>query len=80
MKLQAYNPRETEEKSTRVKLHDHGNGNVSVVAVNKDGQQIFPGNLFQLQSDGMIWRACHVNPDLGFVLDDRGRIKFTDEK
>ena len=71
-KLQVYDPTpREEEKITRVKLLDHGNGNVSVVAVNKDGQQIFPGNLFQLQSDGMIWRACHVNPDLGFVLDDK---------
>ena len=76
-KLQAYNPHE-EENITRVKLHDHGNGNVSVIAVDRDGKGIEQGMLFQLQSDGTVWRASSVNPDLGFVLDGKGCIKFED--
>ena len=76
LKLQAYNPRETEEKSTRVKLEDHGSGIINVVVVDKDGNRVDQGILFCLLPYGTIQRMPSVNPDLGFVLDDKGRIKF----
>ena len=38
-KLQAYKPQPEEEKITRIKLFDHGNGNVTVIAVDKDGNR-----------------------------------------
>ena len=76
LKLQAYNPRETEENITRVKLEDHGSGIINVVVVDEDGAQIDQGILFCLLPNGTIQRMPSVNPDLGFVLDDKGRIKF----
>ena len=76
LKLQAYKPQPEEEKITRVKLYDHGSGNVTVIAVDKDGNRVDQGILFCLLPNGTIQRMPSVNPDLGFVLDDKGRIKF----
>ena len=75
-KLQVYNPQPEEEKITRVKLEDHGSGIINIVVVDKDGNEVAKGNLFQLLPNGKIQRLRYVNPDLGFVLDDRGRVKF----
>ena len=79
-KLQVYDPTpREEEKITRVKLLDYGYGIVTVIAVDKDGYEVAAGNLFQLLPNGKIQRVRCVNPDLGFMLDDEGRIKFEDK-
>ena len=75
-KLQAYKPHPEEENITRVKLEDHGSEIVTVIAVDKDGNRVDQGILFCLLPNGTIQRMPSVNPDLGFVLDDKGRIKF----
>ena len=80
LKLQAYKPQPEEEKITRVKIHDHGGGIVTVIAVDKDGNRADQGILFRLLPNGTIQRMPSVNPNLGFVLDDKGRIKFDDEE
>ena len=80
LKLQAYKPQPDEEKITRVKLEDDGSGIVTVVAVDKDGNRVDQGILFRLLPNGTIQRMPSVNPNLGFVLDDKGRIKFDDEE
>ena len=79
LKLQAYKPQPDEEKITRVKLRDDS-GNVTVIAVDKDGNRVDQGILFCLLPYGTIQRMPSVNPNLGFVLDDKGRIKFEDEE
>ena len=87
LKLQAYKPQPEEEKITRVKLEDgsgydygdgYGSGIVTVVAVDKDGNRVDQGILFRLLPNGTIQRMASVNPNLGFVLDDKGCIKFED--
>ena len=78
LKLQAYKPQPEEEKITRVKLEDDGSGIVTVVAVDKDGNRVDQGILFRLLPNGTIQRMASVNPNLGFVLDDKGCIKFED--
>ena len=50
---------------------------VTVVACNERGERIAP--LIDFTPDGKIYRCTSVNPDLGFELDDKRRIKLGEE-
>lgn len=80
MKLEIYDEKKVKEekKKVRLRLIRDDYGNVILTAVNKNGKRFEDGNLIYFDSKGCLKRNCGVNPDLGFVLDDRGRIKIED--
>ncbi|MBE3045955.1 hypothetical protein IMZ48_26135 [Candidatus Bathyarchaeota archaeon] len=52
---------------------------VIVTAVDNQGERLSQGDLIVFLEDGTIYRPGDVNPDLGFKLDDAGRIVMGDE-
>ena len=79
MKLEIYH----EEKETvveepvRLALEADGNGGVTLIAVDKDGEIVDAGNLIKICKDGTFYREGSVNETLGFKLDKDGRIRET---
>jgi hypothetical protein len=74
MKLEVYEPMVEKEQVVRIKLVKE-EGRVYLVAVNNYGATLIRGYLLRL-TDGNLLRCSTVNPDLGFDLDEKGRIKF----
>ena len=66
-----------EAKPIQLKLVDREDGEVSVVAVDEDGERVPAGYLITFTPDGKIRRAKSVNDELGFSLDSMGRIEVT---
>jgi len=73
MKLEVYNSPKPEEEVIRLKLTEHG-PNVALMAVNKDGNVVLGGYLLVITLNGHIKLSRNVNADLGFELDEFGRI------
>ena len=79
MKLQVYEPTTTKkEVIVRLKLGADGN-DVTVIAVDEDGDRVDAGTLLTFKSNGTILRMHYVSDELGFAVDDKGRIEFEDE-
>ncbi len=57
-----------------LKLERDG-GVTRIVAANTHGERLNAGRLLRLGPDGLE-RVCNVDPDLGFPLDENGRIKL----
>jgi len=67
-----------EAKPIQLKLVDREDGEVSVVAVDEDGERVADGYLITFTSDGKIRLANGVNKTLGFSLDSMGRIEVVE--
>ena len=79
MKLQVYDAPTKKDALVRLKLQDAGDGEITLLAVDEDGNEVNCGMLLRFRPDGTILRMANVNADLGFVLDDDEYIKFEDE-
>ena len=77
MKQTFYQPYDNLEKSVLLKLHSYFNGTVALVAVEKDGTILKNGYILTINSSGMITRNSDVSDQLGFVLDNEGRITIS---
>jgi maltose-binding protein MalE len=75
MKLQVFG-QEKKDEIIRLKLMDRGtSGDVTLVAVDKNGEIVDQGYILSIQTDGTIYLHCDVSPDLGFKLTDRGEVE-----
>ena len=68
--MKLYNP---SEKAVLIKVEQRGRVIVAT-AVNESGERHSQGQLFSLRN-GVLYLALCVGEDLGFQLDDQGRIK-----
>lgn len=76
MKLEIYSEQlKMSERITRLRLEKSGD-EISIVAVRENGSYIDSGHLMRFFPGGQIRLFQHVNPDLGFDLDEEGRIKI----
>ena len=84
MKLEVYikEPPEETEQTIRLafceRLCEEGD-EIFIVAVRKHGGVEMQGNLIAFLPNGRIRLGGSVNPDLGFDLDEKGRIKLAEE-
>lgn len=77
-KLSIYN--DLDSKEVRLRLISYlDNGNITVAAVNRNGEAVSGGALITINRRGTIKRHTGVNPHLGFELDVSGRIKLEPE-
>lgn len=75
MKLEVYGEGQDSEVPVRLRLIQEGN-NVKLIAVDEDGDALYSGYLFTITADGYLVRCTHVNPSLGFKLEDADKIKI----
>ncbi len=79
MKFEIFNkPRKPKEKSVMLRIGLHPDG-CEIVAVDDNGDPIPMGRLLRFEKSGKIFRLRNINPDLGFALDECGRIKLEEE-
>ncbi len=74
-KFKVYSPQDTEEKTVYLKLEPSGSDSVELYAVDKNGHLRIRGRLLCFE-DGRLRLCAGIDPDLGFDLDDIGRIKL----
>ena len=65
------------DEEVGVRLKDHGDA-IQVVVVNRAGESRLNSKLLRLGPNGLT-RIRTVNPDLGFPLDEHGRIKLDED-
>lgn len=76
MKFKVFNePEESKEKEVTLALRDTGDGEVSVVAVDADGDIVMGGYLCKFRTNRRLMLNENVNTDLGFDLDGDGAIE-----
>ncbi len=76
MKLEIYDDTTPEPESVvRLHLVKHGSS-IAVHAVDANGETEPAGRILLFHSDGTISRTGSMNSDLGFQLDESGRVKF----
>ena len=76
MKIKVWTKNDPAKKLALLKLiedDEDDSGGVDVCAVDEDGDHI--SSLFRINSDGTVSFHTCVREDLGFKLDDDGRIK-----
>jgi hypothetical protein len=77
MKFEIYDEQQKEKEPVRLKLFKRMDGGITVQAVNPYGEKISNLVTFDNLVIGRIGRIClhaQVCPDLGFQLDDAGRV------
>jgi len=80
MKFRVYEEKEaTEEPVVTLRLRIYYDDGAELSAADSDGNILPCGHLITLPLDGTVKRLEAVNPDLGFQLDHRGRIKLAEE-
>ncbi len=79
MKLKIWKPKD--EKGPVVNLHllEGEKGSILLVAVNEDGHVFDGGRLLEISPRG-FYRFSHVAPHLGFVLEEKGKAVYSDER
>ncbi len=75
MKFEIYNEKNEEEKKVYLKLEKVGD-TIHIIAVDELGDEYECGNLLHINSNGVIIRCTAIDPNLGFKLDENGRIKI----
>lgn len=50
---------------------------IDTVVVDNKGHVRDRGYLWRISIDGRLWRYKDVNPDFGFDLDDKGRVRIS---
>lgn len=61
---------EKEHTGTYLKLKYEGDGEVTLLVVYENGDAVKCGNLITFHKDGSVTKACGVNNELGFNLND----------
>ena len=51
-------------------------GGIELCAVDRTGKAMKQGNILSILQSGGIKLTVAVNPDLGFQLDEKGRVKI----
>jgi hypothetical protein len=74
MKIEVYRPDVPEEKTIRLALIQHDWNEVTLAAVDADGEQIQRGRLISISPGGQLRRCVDINRELGLHLDREGRI------
>ena len=74
MELEIWDEKQDEEEPVRLRLVKRDSGDITLIAVDEEGDKIRWGNLLTLRSNGSVYRHEGVNENLGFDLDDLGRI------
>lgn len=77
MKLEIYSNEDSKEP-VRLSLYRQDDGSITVRAVDEDGDCIDEGNLMTIRSNGKLYLHPRVRPDLGFPMDQRGRLLIDD--
>lgn len=75
MRFEVYQPDKIEAPLTRLTLKQSG-GYVLLCAVKADGEIEAGGSILTINPSGKIKMFKSVDPDLGFCLDDGGRVKI----
>ena len=75
MKLEIYNDVGVKDNTIWVKTQ-MGDNDIQFYVVDVDGKKRSCGNLFQLNSNGMLELNGAVNPAFGFALNKAGQIKI----
>ena len=66
-----------DEKSEEVYLKLQSfSGGIKLCAVDRTGKAIRQGNILSIEQSGCVELDEAVNPDLGFQLDEKGRVKI----
>ena len=80
MKFRVYKEKEAnEEPVVALRLIVCFDGSAGLFAVDSNGNILLDGGLITLALDGTACRSQGVNPDLGFQLDHKGRIRLAGE-
>ena len=79
MKIKIFGEEE-DDGTVRLKLiEDRGIKRVTVIAVDRNGEEIGSGHLVSFEDDGTLHRHFGVNKKLGFKLNCSGEIELEDE-
>ena len=66
-----------DEKSKEVYLKLQSfSGGIKLCAVDRTGKSMKQGNILSIEQNGCVELDRSVNPDLGFQLDEKGRVKI----
>ena len=68
--------REVREPVVTLDFVDNKYGEITIVAVEVNGDRIAGSELCTFKNNGKIFMHTNVNPDLGFCLNGRGEIKL----
>lgn len=80
MKLEVYNENQMDVVDpVRLKLEQDSDGEIVVMAVDKDGDRVYRGSLLRFKPDGSVIRPRGVDPKLGFKLDDKQQLVIKDD-
>ena len=77
MIFKVFEERATKEKpepEVCLRLLDDGDGEVTVVVCGKDGKRVIHGSICRFMRNGTLFLNSSINHDLGFAVDDNGRI------
>lgn len=74
MKLEVYGSEKNKEPVVRLKLEETCCGEIELHAVDRCGEIVRDGLILSVSSDGRFVRFPNVNDDLGFALDDHGKV------
>ena len=80
MKLEIYNDFDVKDNTIWIEAqmiyNEDGGRDIHFYVVDVDGKKRSCGNLFQLNSNGMLELNGAVNPAFGFALNKAGQIKI----
>lgn len=79
MELDIFGGEKEVRRKVFLKLAKGTTGEIYLVACDGNGESIENGYLMLFESDGRMLRCYNVNPDLGFPLDSKGRIRLIGE-
>ena len=74
MKLAIYTDTPDVEKTLILKL-EHSMYGISLVVVDEEGAPVPAGTILDISGAGRVLFRDNVHPDLGFDLNDEGRVK-----
>jgi len=79
MKLKIYSESKEEQAPVYLKLIEGADGDVKLIACDEAGNRVFGGNILALTPAGKIQVHQNVSPDLGFQLDQKGKVIIYDD-
>ncbi len=75
MRVEIFDAPDTDEQVLRLRLVQDGpSGDIRLLAVDKDGDQVRCGKLLKFRPGG-VYRYAGINRDIGLGLDPSGRWK-----
>lgn len=67
------------KKSLRLTMRRGPYGDARITASDENGHKISNGTICDIQPDGTLYLFYDINPSLGLSLDDKGRIRLSEE-